>query len=172
VVDFLICEIEDTVLDGLFARRQLPYAHYLCHIFAQLIWPPQSHATLEAPLLQFGFYRPPPEDIVPALASTSDIKVEDKAIRHFEDQGIVADTSFDDDDPMKRRISGFRHHLLCHLVPMITRLIAPVLLQLPLQQLTLLWLLFFSRLLSSRLIWPQSRLGRPLSSSSCPSGCS
>jgi hypothetical protein len=34
VVDFLICEIEDTVLDGLRARRQLLYAHYLCHIFA------------------------------------------------------------------------------------------------------------------------------------------
>jgi hypothetical protein len=41
VVDFLICEIENTVLDGLRARRQLPYAHYLCHIFAQLIQPPQ-----------------------------------------------------------------------------------------------------------------------------------
>jgi hypothetical protein len=40
VVDFLIFEIEDTVLDGLRARRQLPYAHYLCHIFAQLIRPP------------------------------------------------------------------------------------------------------------------------------------
>jgi hypothetical protein len=40
VVDFLIYEIEDTVLDGLHARRQLPYAHYLCHIFAQLIRPP------------------------------------------------------------------------------------------------------------------------------------
>jgi hypothetical protein len=32
VVDFLIYEIEDTVLEGLRARRQLPYAHYLCHI--------------------------------------------------------------------------------------------------------------------------------------------
>jgi hypothetical protein len=41
IVDFLICEIEDTVLDGMRARRQLPYAHYLCHIFAQLIRPPQ-----------------------------------------------------------------------------------------------------------------------------------
>jgi hypothetical protein len=41
LVDFLICEIEDTVLDGLRARRHLPYAHYLCHIFAQLIRPPQ-----------------------------------------------------------------------------------------------------------------------------------
>jgi hypothetical protein len=40
VVDFLICEIEDTILDGLCARRQLPYAHYNCHIFAQLIRPP------------------------------------------------------------------------------------------------------------------------------------
>jgi hypothetical protein len=37
VVDFLICEIEDTVFDGLQARRKLPYTHYLCHIFAQLI---------------------------------------------------------------------------------------------------------------------------------------
>jgi hypothetical protein len=33
VVDFLICEVEDTMLDGLCARCQLPYAHYLCHIF-------------------------------------------------------------------------------------------------------------------------------------------
>jgi hypothetical protein len=41
VVDFLIFEIEDTMLDDLRARRQLPYAHYLCHIFAQLIRPPQ-----------------------------------------------------------------------------------------------------------------------------------
>jgi hypothetical protein len=32
VVDFLICEIEDIVLDGLRARRQLPFTHYLCHI--------------------------------------------------------------------------------------------------------------------------------------------
>jgi hypothetical protein len=37
VVDFLICEIEDTVLDELRSYRQLPYAHYLCNIFAQLI---------------------------------------------------------------------------------------------------------------------------------------
>jgi hypothetical protein len=48
VVDFLICEIEDTILDGLCARRQLPYAHYLCHTFVQLIRPPQFQATLEA----------------------------------------------------------------------------------------------------------------------------
>jgi hypothetical protein len=40
VVDFLICEIEDTILDGLRARRHLPYAHYLCYIFVQLIRPP------------------------------------------------------------------------------------------------------------------------------------
>jgi hypothetical protein len=46
VVDFLICEIEDTVLDGLRARRQLPYAHYLCHIFAQLIRPSISRVLL------------------------------------------------------------------------------------------------------------------------------
>ena len=33
VVDFLLCEIEDTVMDGCRAHRQLPYAHYLSHIF-------------------------------------------------------------------------------------------------------------------------------------------
>jgi hypothetical protein len=104
MVDFLICEIEDIVFDGLCARHQLLYSHYLCHIFAQLIWPPQFQATLEAPLLQFGFYRPAPEDTVPAPAPTSDIKVEDEAIRQFEDQGVVADTSSNDDGPMKRRI--------------------------------------------------------------------
>jgi hypothetical protein len=48
VVDFLIYEIKDTVLDGLRARHQLSYAHYLCHIFVQLIRPPQFQATLEA----------------------------------------------------------------------------------------------------------------------------
>lgn len=31
VVNFLLCEIKDTVLDG--CRRQLLYAHYLSHIF-------------------------------------------------------------------------------------------------------------------------------------------
>jgi hypothetical protein len=61
VVDFLICEIEDTVLDGLRARRQLPYAHNMCHIFAQLIRPPQFQGTLEASRLIFGSYRPAPE---------------------------------------------------------------------------------------------------------------
>jgi hypothetical protein len=48
VVDFLICEIEDTLLDGLRARRQLPHAHYLCHIYAHLIQPHQFQAAIEA----------------------------------------------------------------------------------------------------------------------------
>ena len=51
VVDFLICEIEDTMLDGLRARRQLSYAHYLCYIFVQLISPPQFQGILEASCL-------------------------------------------------------------------------------------------------------------------------
>jgi hypothetical protein len=43
------------------------------------------------------------------------------------------------------RIWGFHHHLLCHLVPMITRLVALVLLlRLLLQRLTLCWLPYFS----------------------------
>jgi hypothetical protein len=95
VVDFLICEIEDTVLDGLRARRQLPYAHYLCHIFAQLIWPPQFQGTLEASRLIFGSYRPAPEDPVPASTPVIDTQVEDTNFHQFETQGA---TAHDDDD--------------------------------------------------------------------------
>jgi hypothetical protein len=77
VVDFLICEIEDTVLDGLRARRHLPYAHFLCHIFAQLIRPPQFQGTLEASHLIFGSYRPAPEAPVSAPAPVIDTQAED-----------------------------------------------------------------------------------------------
>jgi hypothetical protein len=80
VVDFLICETEDTVLDGLHARRQLSYAHYLCHIFAQLIRPPQFQGTLEASHLIFGSYRPAHEAPVPAPASAFDTQAEDTAL--------------------------------------------------------------------------------------------
>ena len=94
-MDFLICEIEDTILDGLRARRQLPYAHYLCHIFAQLIRPPQFQGTLEASRLLFGSYRPAPEDPVPALAPVIDTQAEDTTFHQFETQGAAA---HDDDD--------------------------------------------------------------------------
>jgi hypothetical protein len=94
VVDFLICEIEDTVLDGLRAHRQLPYAHYLCHIFAQLIRPPRFQGTLEASHLVFGSYRPTPEDPVPAPALVFDSQAEDSTLHQFKAQ----DTAVDDDD--------------------------------------------------------------------------
>jgi hypothetical protein len=93
-VDFLICEIEDTVLDGIRARRQLPYAHYLCHIFAQLIRPPQFQGTLEASRLVFGSYRPAPEAPVPASAPVFDSQAKDATLRQFDTQ----DTAVDDDD--------------------------------------------------------------------------
>jgi hypothetical protein len=95
VVDFLICEIEDTVIDGLCARRQLPYAHYLCHIFAQLIWPPQFQGTLEASRLIFGSYRPALEDPVLAPAPVIDTQAEDTTFHQFETQGAAV---YDDDD--------------------------------------------------------------------------
>jgi hypothetical protein len=95
IVDFLICEIEDTVLDGLRARRQLSYAHYLCHIFAQLIQPPQFQGTLEASRLVFGSYCPAPEAPVPASAPVFDTQAEDTALHQFEAQDAVVD---DDDD--------------------------------------------------------------------------
>jgi hypothetical protein len=98
VVDFLICEIEDTVLDGIRARRQLPYAHYLCHIFAQLIQPPRFQSTLEASRLVFGSYRPALEIPVPASASVFDSQAEDAALRQFDTQGTTADDDDDDDD--------------------------------------------------------------------------
>jgi hypothetical protein len=98
VVDFLICEIEDTVLDGLRARRQLPYAHYLCHIFAQLIRPPQFQGTLEASRLVFGSYRPAPEAPVPASAPVFDSQAEDAALHQFEAQDAAVVVVDDDDD--------------------------------------------------------------------------
>ena len=96
-MDFLICEIEDTVLDGMRARRQLPYAHYLCHIFVQLIRPPQFQGTVEASRLVFGSYRPAPEAPVSASAPAFDSQVEDAALHQFEaqDAAVVVD---DDDD--------------------------------------------------------------------------
>jgi hypothetical protein len=93
VVDFLICEIEGTVLDGLRAHRQLPYAHYVSH-FCQLIRPPQFQGTLEASRLVFGTYRPAPEDPVPAPTPVFDTQAEDIALHQFEAQ----DTAVDDDD--------------------------------------------------------------------------
>jgi hypothetical protein len=98
VVDFLICEIEDTVLDGMCARRQLPYAHYLCHIFAQLIRPPQFQGTLEASRLVFGSYHPAPEAPVPASAPVFYTQVEDAALHQFEAQDAAIDDDDDDDD--------------------------------------------------------------------------
>lgn len=58
VVDFMLCEIEDTVLDGIKARRQLPYAHYLSQIFSQLIDHPKGKTTLDYSGRAFGVYRP------------------------------------------------------------------------------------------------------------------
>jgi hypothetical protein len=100
VVDFFIYEIKDTMLDGLRARHQLPYAHYLCHIFAQLISPPQFQVTLEASRLLFGFYRPTPEDTTPTLVDplAPHFRDEDEVIHQFEVQGATADTSLDDED--------------------------------------------------------------------------
>jgi hypothetical protein len=95
VVDFLICDIKDIVLDGLRARRQLPYAHYLCHIFAQLIWPPQFQGTLEASCLIFGSYRPALEDHVPAPTPVTDTQAKDTTFHQFETQDA---TVHDDDD--------------------------------------------------------------------------
>jgi hypothetical protein len=72
-----------------------PNTHYLCHIFAQLIRPPQFQGTLEASRLVFGSYRPAPEAPVPASAPVFDSQAEDPALRQFEAQDAAVD---DDDD--------------------------------------------------------------------------
>jgi hypothetical protein len=162
VVDFLIYEIDDTVLDGLRARRQLLYVHYHCYIFAQLIWPPQFQGTLEASRLQFGSYRPAPEDPVPVPDLVPGIQAEDEAFRQFQTQG----TADDDDDfgiPPPPSVPSCSHDHEGG-----SSSVAPA----TLLPLTLLWLLYFTLLHSSRLFWQPSRLVRQRSSSRCLRGCS
>ena len=57
VVDFLLCEIEDTVMDGCRAHRQFSYAHYLSHIFERPIHHPQYVMTCDTHARAFGTYR-------------------------------------------------------------------------------------------------------------------
>ena len=60
VVDFLLCEIQDTVMDGCRQRRQLPYAHYMSHIFQRLINHPQWVLIAQTDARAFGKYKPVP----------------------------------------------------------------------------------------------------------------
>jgi hypothetical protein len=158
VVDFLICEIEDTVLDGIHARRQLPYAHYLCHIFAQLIQPPRFQGTLEASRLIFGYYRPAPEAPVPASAPVLTLR---PRTLHFVSSTLRIQQLMM--MMMMMMILGFllRLRLLCLHAHMIMRLGVLVLPLLPLRLWTLLLLRFSSLSLSSRLTWQLSRPGYP-----------
>jgi hypothetical protein len=70
----------------------------LCHIFAQLIRPPQFQGTLEASRLVFGSYRPAPEAPVPASAPVFDSQAEDAALHQFEAQDAAIAAAADDDD--------------------------------------------------------------------------
>jgi hypothetical protein len=70
----------------------------LCHIFAQLIQPPQFQGTLEASRLVFGSYRPAPEAPVPASALVFDSQAEDAALHQFEAQDAAVVVDDDDDD--------------------------------------------------------------------------
>jgi hypothetical protein len=69
----------------------------LCHIFAQLIRPPQFQGTLEASRLVFGSYHPAPEAPVSASAPVFDSQAEDAALRQFEAQDAAVDDDDDDD---------------------------------------------------------------------------
>jgi hypothetical protein len=165
VVDFLICEIEDTVLDGIRARRQLPYAHYLCHIFAQLIQPPRFQGTLEASRLVFGSYRPAPETPVPASAPVLTLR---PRMQLFISSTLRLHQLL---LLMMMMILGFLFRLLCLHAHMIMRLGVLVLPLLPLQLWTLLLLRFSNLSLSSRLTWQPSRPGYPRGCSRCFRTC-
>jgi hypothetical protein len=137
-------------LDGLHVRRQMSYGHYLYHIFAQLIRPPQFQGTLEASCLHFGSYRLAPKDPVPVPDPVIDTQAEDTTYHQFETQGTTVPDDNDDDDDF-----GIPPPPLCLHAPMTMRLGVPVLPLLPLLPLNLLWLRSSRLLLSSRLIWQQ-----------------
>jgi hypothetical protein len=128
----------------------LPYAHYLCHIFAQLIQPPRFQGTLEASRLVFGSYRHAPEAPMPASTPVFDSQAEDAALRQFDTQEQQLMMMM-----MMMMILGFllRLRLLCLHAHMIMRLGVLVLPLLPLRLWTLLLLRFSSLSLSSRLTW-------------------
>jgi hypothetical protein len=105
--------------------------------------------------------------LVPDLVP--DIQAKDEAFRQFETQGTTVPDDDDDDDDDD---FGIRQRLLCLHAHMITRQGVPVMSLLPLLELTLLWLRYFSHLLSSRLFWQPSRINRQRSNSRCPRGCS
>jgi hypothetical protein len=166
VVDFLICEIEDTILDGLRARQQLPYAHYLRHIFAQLIRPPSSRVLL----------RP----LASSLGRT--VQLQRILCQHLLQCLILRPRTppsislrLRAEQPMMMMMSlGFhlRLRFLCLHAHMIMRLGVLVLPLLPLLLLTLLLLRSSSLLLSSRLTWQPSRPIRQRPTSRCPRECS
>lgn len=73
---FLICDIEDTILDGLRARRQLAYAHYLSHLRAADSTSSVPD-TLDSTRLIFGFYSPTPENDAHTSARAPDSRPHD-----------------------------------------------------------------------------------------------
>jgi hypothetical protein len=178
VVDFLICEIEDTILDGLRARRQLPYAHYLCHIFTQLIRLPQFQGTLEASCLHFGSYHPALEDPVPVPNPVIDTQAEDATYHQFETQGTAVPDDDDDDfgippSPLVPPRSHDHEAGSSSIVPAAPPVVDPALaaiLQSLAQQQTLM-AFEQARLAPSRLDRQLSRLVRQQSSRRCPRGC-
>lgn len=98
VIDFLICEIEDTMLDGLGIRRHLRYSHHLCYIFSRLIRPPEYEATIYASKLAFGIYHP--QHLIDLSHDNPlDQRNEEAAVRQLE-QGPLGDIVVTLDDSL------------------------------------------------------------------------
>jgi hypothetical protein len=62
IVDFILCEIEDVIADGMTMVRQQPYAHIISFLLAQTTRPPEFFETYESSR-SFKVYAPaPPTD--------------------------------------------------------------------------------------------------------------
>jgi hypothetical protein len=167
VVDFLICEIEDTVLDGLRARRKLSYVHYLFIFLLSSFGLPSSRAHLRPHALSLG-------PTVLRLRLLCQLLLQFLTLMPRILLFISLKLRMQQLMMMMMMILGFHLclRLLCLHAHMIMRLGVLVLPLLPLLLLTLLLLRFSRHLLSSRLTWQSSRPARQQPISSCPRGCS
>jgi hypothetical protein len=106
VVDFLFCEIEDTVMDGR-QCRQRPYAHYMCYIFERLIKFPQYAMTRETHPRRFEIYRPIPlGDDARHRDPDSDFVEQPETENPPDDQNVCDDLYDDEDDDNELPIFG------------------------------------------------------------------
>ncbi|TVU48711.1 hypothetical protein EJB05_08356, partial [Eragrostis curvula] len=74
IVDFLLCEIEDVITDGLACSRQQPYAHFISYIPSQINYPKYMEKYMTESL-DFQPYNPAkPDDIRRGIRTVLDVR--------------------------------------------------------------------------------------------------